>query len=762
MSELNEPQQRAVRHAAGPLLVFAGAGSGKTRIITHRIASLLTDEGVNPFRVLAVTFTNKAAGEMRRRLEHMEAIPAIRDLWVGTFHSICAKLLRRHHAEVGLDRQFVIYDDSDQRSSMTRVIRNLELDEKRYPPKLMLSRIHHAKREGVSPADVFERDTTALQVVEGYERAMRQANAVDFEDLIAMIARISEDPNSAGGKELRERFDHVLVDEFQDTNRMQYRLVRALAARTRNLCVVGDDDQSIYSWRGANIGNIRGFRKDFPEAEVVKLEQNYRSTSNVVRAALAVIERSSEREPKQLWTNNDAGAPVVLRTVRDEREEAAFVTTQIKTEIRNGVSADEIAVFYRINAQSRVLEEAMRAERIAYQVIGGMKFFERAEVKDVLSYLRLIDNPRSDADLIRVINVPARGIGGKTIERLLHTAFQRGTSGFDALDVVTTDPGLGSGPRKKLLAFQQLIQELRQRARSERPSEIAAVVLEKTGYSAALRTEDSAESDARLENLEELLGSLQEYEMDAVQAGDEANLSGYLERVALISDVDAMKDVPQVRLMTVHSAKGLEFNTVLLTGMEEEMFPYRGFDGERNDELEEERRLAYVAITRARKRLFISHAHVRTLFGATRYQARSRFLDCLPHDVIEVQANDPWSTRSSTTTAGYPGTSASPWDRGAWRGQQRAPNGGRVSSTHQVSEGAIVDYEAFDDLAHEDLADDAGHDSQQAPRMGDKVFHKRYGRGVVERVEFGEPVKITARFPGFGSRKVLAQYLRFS
>jgi DNA helicase-2/ATP-dependent DNA helicase PcrA len=762
MSELNEPQQRAVRHAAGPLLVFAGAGSGKTRIITHRIASLLTDEGVNPFRVLAVTFTNKAAGEMRRRLEHMEAIPAIRDLWVGTFHSICAKLLRRHHAEVGLDRQFVIYDDSDQRSSMTRVIRNLELDEKRYPPKLMLSRIHHAKREGVSPAEVFERDTTALQVVEGYERAMRQANAVDFEDLIAMIARIAEDPNSAGGKELRERFDHVLVDEFQDTNRMQYRLVRALAARTRNLCVVGDDDQSIYSWRGANIGNIRGFRKDFPEAEVVKLEQNYRSTSNVVRAALAVIERSSEREPKQLWTNNDAGAPVVLRTVRDEREEAAFVTTQIKTEIRNGVSADEIAVFYRINAQSRVLEEAMRAERIAYQVIGGMKFFERAEVKDVLSYLRLIDNPRSDADLIRVINVPARGIGGKTIERLLHTAFQRGTSGFDALDVVTTDPGLGSGPRKKLLAFQQLIQELRQRARSERPSEIAAVVLEKTGYSAALRTEDSAESDARLENLEELLGSLQEYEMDAVQAGDEANLSGYLERVALISDVDAMKDVPQVRLMTVHSAKGLEFNTVLLTGMEEEMFPYRGFDGERNDELEEERRLAYVAITRARKRLFISHAHVRTLFGATRYQARSRFLDCLPHDVIEVQANDPWSTRSSTTTAGYPGTSASPWDRGAWRGQQRAPNGGRVSSTHQVSEGAIVDYEAFDDLAHEDLADDAGHDSQQAPRMGDKVFHKRYGRGVVERVEFGEPVKITARFPGFGSRKVLAQYLRFS
>lgn len=760
MSELNDPQQRAVLHSAGPLLVFAGAGSGKTRIITHRIANLLSREQVNPFRVLAVTFTNKAAGEMRRRLERMEAIPAIRDLWVGTFHSICAKLLRRHHAEVGLDRQFVIYDDSDQRSSMTRVIRNLELDERRYPPKLMLSRIHHAKREGTSPVEVFERDPIALQIVDGYERAMRQANAVDFEDLIAMIARIAEDPNSPGGKELRERFDHVLVDEFQDTNRMQYRLVRALAARTRNLCVVGDDDQSIYSWRGANIGNIRGFRKDFPEAEVVKLEQNYRSTRNVVRAALAVIERSSEREPKELWTDNEAGAPVVLRAVRDEREEAAFVTTQIKIAIREGVSADEIAVFYRINAQSRVLEEAMRAERIAYQVIGGMKFFERAEVKDVLSYLRLIDNPRSDADLIRVINVPARGIGGKTIERLLHTAFQRGTSAFDALDVAVTDPNLGTGPRKKLLAFQQLIQDLRQRARTERPSEIATVVLEKTGYMDSLRAEDSAESDARLENLEELVGSLQEYEMDAVQAGEEANLSSYLERVALIADVDAMKDVPQVRLMTVHSAKGLEFDTVLLTGMEEEMFPYRGFDGERNDELEEERRLAYVAITRARKRLFITHAHVRMLFGATRYQARSRFLDYLPHDVIDVQSSDPWGARSSTGGSAPAARSFSPWyERGAVRGPQHGVAGGRPAQSPQPVEEARVDYDAFDDLAHEDS--EHSQDSQEAPRMGDKVFHRRYGRGVIERVELGEPVKITARFPGFGSRKVLAQYLQF-
>jgi DNA helicase-2/ATP-dependent DNA helicase PcrA len=762
MSELNEPQLQAVQHGAGPLLVFAGAGSGKTRIITHRIAALLTQQHVNPFRVLAVTFTNKAAGEMRRRLEHMDSMPAIRDLWVGTFHSICAKLLRRHHAEVGLERQFVIYDDSDQRSLMTRVVRNLDLDERQYPPKLMLSRIHYAKREGLAPVDLFERDETALKVVEGYDRALRQANAVDFEDLIALVARIAEDPNSSGGHELRERFDHVLVDEFQDTNRMQYRLVRALAARTRNLCVVGDDDQSIYSWRGANIGNIRGFRKDFPEAKVVKLEQNYRSTGNVVRAALAVIERAAQREPKELWTGNQAGDPVVVRAVRDEREEAAFVTNQIKTQIRAGVSPDDIAVFYRINAQSRVLEEAMRAERIAYQVIGGMKFFERAEVKDVLSYLRLIDNPRSDADLIRVINVPARGIGGKTIERLLHTAFQRGTSAFDALDAAVSDPALGTGARKKLLAFQQMIQQLRQRLSQERPSEIATTVLEKTGYLEALRTEDSAESDARMENIEELVGSLQEYEMDAGQAGEEASLSGYLERVALIADVDAMKDVPQVRLMTVHSAKGLEFNTVLLTGMEEEMFPYRGFDGEHADELEEERRLAYVAITRARKHLFITHAHVRTLFGSTRYQARSRFLDCLPKDAIDLQAADPWSSRPAQS--GYSdvaGGARSPFLPRYERGRAPVTAGRRGAERVELhdaqSNGSVVDYEAFDDLAHEDQ-----QDSSEPPRMGDKVFHRRYGRGVVEKVELGEPVKITARFPGFGSRKVLAQYLRFN
>ncbi|HTM44370.1 MAG TPA: UvrD-helicase domain-containing protein [Polyangiaceae bacterium] len=738
MSELNEPQLRAVRHPGGPLLVYAGAGSGKTRVITHRIASLLRDHQENPFRILAVTFTNKAAGEMKKRLEQLAGVQATRDLWVGTFHSICAKLLRRHHAEAGLDRQFVIYDDSDQRALMKRVIKNLGLDEKTYPHRLMLSRVHLYKREGIEPKDFGEDDSSALDIFRGYDHALRTANAVDFEDLILLVMRIAEDPQSAGGKELRERFDHVLVDEFQDTNRTQYRLVRALSARSRNLVVVGDDDQSIYSWRGASIENIRGFRRDFKDAEVVKLEQNYRSTGNVVRAALAVIAPSRTREPKELWTENASGAPIVVRAVRDERAEGAYVAAQIKKELLNGTAADEVAVFYRINAQSRVIEEALRSERIAYQVIGGMKFFERAEVKDLLSYLRLIDNPRSDADLVRVINVPARGIGNKTIERLLDTAFRRDTSAFDAIEATLKDPTLAAGARNKLSGFRDLLLTLRESARTCTPFELAGEVLEKTGYKAALEAEDTAESDARLENLQELLGSIREYELDAEQAGDPANISGYLERVSLVSDIDGLKDEPQVRLMTVHSAKGLEFQTVFLTGMEEEMFPYRGVDGENNDELEEERRLAYVAITRARQRLHITHAHVRMLFGSTRYQVKSRFLECLPAEVIDEQVFDPWSQgdsgRSNRVTLGAPNVVRT----------------GRVSM-QQSQEESRIDYGAFDDMQHD----------AEGPRLGSPVFHKRYGRGVVEKVELGEAPKITARFPGFGSRKVLAQYLRF-
>src|SRR5262245_24180250 len=410
MPELNDAQEKAVVHANGPLLVFAGAGSGKTRVITYRIANLLAGHDVPPYRILAVTFTNKAAGEMRSRLSALAGDELTRDLWVGTFHSVCARLLRRYHTEVGLERDFVIYDDSDQKAVMGRVLKELRLDDREYPPKLVLSRIMRQKREGIGPeAARIDRafDEAMRDAYRGYESALLRANAVDFEDLILHVLRLAESRTSVAGEELRSRFRHVLVDEFQDTNAVQYRLVRAFSVHDRNLAVVGDDDQSIYSWRGANIRNILGFKHDFPDATVVKLEQNYRSTKNIVAAALGIIKSARGREPKALFSDGATGERIRVRVVRDEREEAAHVVSTIRSELARGVGANDIAVFYRIHAQSRVLEEALRSENIAYQIVGGTKFFERAEIKDLLSYLRLVDNPRSDADFLRIVNVPA-------------------------------------------------------------------------------------------------------------------------------------------------------------------------------------------------------------------------------------------------------------------------------------------------------------------------------------------------------------------
>ncbi len=752
MAELNEPQASAVAHSGGPLLVFAGAGSGKTRVITYRVANLLAEHRVPPYRILAVTFTNKAAGELRERLDQLAGEDVTRDLWIGTFHAVCARLLRRYHGEVGLERQFVIYDTSDQKAVMNRVLKEMDLDDKRLPPKLALSLIHAEKREGRGPRDVDVSsrggfDETMLEVYERYQRALATANAVDFEDLILHVMRIAEDPDSAAGRELRDRFDYVLVDEFQDTNAIQYRLVRALAARSRNLCVVGDDDQSIYRWRGADVRLIRNFRHDFPDATVVKLEQNYRSTANIVSAALGVIEPALEREPKKLWTSSDAGDPVRVRAVRDERDEAAFVVRTVAAELGRGTSAADIAVFYRVHAQSRALEEAFRAENLPYQIVGGMKFFERAEVKDLVAYLRLIENPRSDADLMRIINVPTRGIGGKTLERLLDTAARRGTAAYDAIDAALEGKLLGTAAKKKVLAFREIIEELRSAATELSPHELAGRVLEESGYRRVLREEDTAEADARLENLEELLSSIREYEQDAHDAGETATLGGYLERVSLIAAVDVMQDLPSVSLMTVHSAKGLEFDVVMLTGMEEEIFPYRGLDANEPEELDEERRLAYVAITRARRRLYISHAGMRMIFGQTRYLSPSRFLEDLPEEGV-VREGSAWGGASPTWSSPRRGS-----------GAERAPArfrsfGAEAPEAPKLAPGErIVDHDAFDDIP----SDEPG----RVVHPGDPVFHKRFGEGVVERVEAGVKPTVVARFPGFGTRRILAQFLEF-
>lgn len=758
MPELNDPQKQAVAHLEGPLLVFAGAGSGKTRTITYRIANLLANR-VPPYRILAVTFTNKAAAEMRERLTHLTSAEVTRDLWIGTFHSVCARLLRRYHDAVGLKRDFVIYDGSDQKAVVTRALRELGYDERQFPPKQILSAISSEKSEGRTPReskDLGRQTDVVLEVFARYEQALALANAVDFDDLILRVTRMLEDPESAAGRDLRGRFLHVSVDEFQDTNLIQYRFVRALSEHTQNLCVVGDDDQSIYRWRGADVRLIRSFKKDFPRAIIIKLEQNYRSTGNIVKAALGVIEPSSEREPKELWTDAPAGDPVRLRAVMDEREEADHVLRGIQAEMSRGTPANSIAVFYRVHAQSRTLEEAMRKGNVPYQIIGGMKFFERAEVKDLLGYLRLAVNPQSDADLARVINTPARGIGDKTVEHLLNVASESSTCGFDAIPQAMKE--LGTAASKKLGAFKTLIEGLQLEATRLAPSELAGHILEVTGYRELLRKEDTAESDARLGNLEELVGSIQEYEEEAEGRGEEPSLSGYLERVSLVAATDSQKNGPMVSLMTVHSAKGLEFDAVFLTGMEQEMFPYRGIASGEDEELEEERRLAYVAITRARKRLTITYAGSRTLFGQTRYLERSQFLDDLPKDAIKLEGS-PRAARSaggnagSRYGAGYVGGYSPGGYRsrsnGEFQGQRYTGTG--IGTGKPLAPGSRV-------VERDEYSQDGG-DEGHALRPGSHVRHVRFGEGVVQSVEGGMKPSVVASFPGFGEKRILLEFL---
>lgn len=778
--ELNPPQAEAAFHVSGPLLVFAGAGSGKTRVITYRIANLVARERVAPWRILAVTFTNKAAGEMRARLERPDLLgPVARDLWVGTFHATCAKFLRLFPAAIDRTKSFVIYDTTDQKAVVTRVLRDMNLDDRRYSPKTVLSRIHKEKQEGRGP-DEMKLDSYLDDAIQKayvrYEEALRSANALDFEDLILSVVRVLEarpdgsvSPEVIQAKDaLEKKFDYLLVDEFQDTNQIQYRLLKRLAARTKNLCVVGDDDQSIYRWRGADVRNIRYFRRDWPDAKVVKLEQNYRSTKRIVSSALSVIAPSETREPKELWTDNDDGSPVRVIACADERDEAACVVRAIRDAREAGISPKEIAVFYRVHAQSRVLEEALRSVDMPYQVVGGTKFYDRAEIKDALSYLRVLVNPQSDVDLLRIINTPARGIGNTTMERLAAYATAQRISLFDALgklDELGED--LGSAARKRLGQFRELMGLLMKEAKDRPAAEVLRIVLAKSGYKKALEDEDTAEAEGRLENLAELEGSMSDYETEAEARGEAPTLEGFLERVSLVSDTDKLGDVEKVTLMTIHGAKGLEFELVLLTGMEEDMFPYRNQEPRSAEEMEEERRLAYVAITRARHHLIITHARQRQIFGTTRLGVTSRFVGDLPPEAIEhletaaaraAGQSGRWIDRESMAPTSWRARpSAAP---PAWRHPHQADGNGAghswgppPSARHRPEVARepgerFVEYEASDASEGVEL------------RRGSKVVHERFGRGeVMKVVNAGEPA-VVAFFPGWGEKKVLARFLK--
>ncbi|MCC6646832.1 MAG: UvrD-helicase domain-containing protein [Polyangiaceae bacterium] len=754
--QLNPAQADAVRHVDGPLLVFAGAGSGKTRVITYRVANLVAHHHVAPYRVLAVTFTNKAAGEMRHRLDALAGPEIARDLWIGTFHAVCARLLRRYHADVGLAREFVIYDDADQRAVVARALKDLEVDERRFAPRQVLGQIHKEKQEGRTPADVEERGFehhVLAKAFAAYEARLRAANACDFDDLLLHVMRLAESDGEAG-RELRGRFSHVLVDEFQDTNQVQYRLVRALAAGTRNLCAVGDDDQSIYRWRGGDVRIIRGFRRDFPDAKVVKLEENYRSSARVLRAALAVIAPSREREPKELFTRNPDGEKLRVVLARDERDEAAFVCGEVKARLAAGKSPDDVAVFYRVHAQSRVLEEALRSEGIPYRIVGGTRFFDRAEIKDLLSYLRVLSNPRSDVDLLRVINVPPRGIGDTTVARLGEIARDRGVALFDALDVGRRAEALGAAPRKKVEAVFLLLDGLRRAAATLSPSELCARVLEESGYSRWLEAEDSAEGDARLGNLGELVGSMTEFEIEEQAAGREVSLASYLERVSLQTSADEGAAAgPKVSLMTVHAAKGLEFDTVLLTGMEERLFPYERADGE--SDLEEERRLGYVAVTRAKRRLVLTHTTFRTIFGDTRGGVPSAFLRDLPREDVE-HVTTPQARGAGGGARLAPPSHASFAGGGARAWEGRAPTA-RRGPVFQREAPARPEPRREPGERWVERDPDAGDDAALA--RGARVRHPRFGEGTVRALEGGATPSATVHFPGWGERRILLRFL---
>jgi DNA helicase-2/ATP-dependent DNA helicase PcrA len=669
--------------------------------------------------------------------------------------STCARLLRRFHDAADLERNFVIYDDSDQRAVVTRVLKELSLDEKRYPPRQVLSRIHHEKQEGRGPHSFESKgffDDAIIKVYEGYEKYLRKANAVDFDDLILRVLHIAEDEQSMIGNDLRARFSHVLVDEFQDVNQVQYRLVKALAA-SRNLCVVGDDDQSIYRWRGADVRIVRNFRRDFPETIVVKLEQNYRSVGNIVSTALGVIKPAKDREPKEIWTARAPGHAIVVVAAQNEHDEAAWVAERVRDLEAHGIALGQIAIFYRVHAQSRVLEEVLRAERIPYQIIGGMRFFERAEVKDLLSYLRIVDNPRSDVDLERIINVPARKIGQTTVDKLMQVANALGVSLYDAIVPLVERGGLAPATKKALWAFRGFIEMLRERTITASPSQVARDALTITGYARMLDEDDSAESDARKQNLQELIGSILDYEAEAAAAGQTGHLSGYLERVTLTTDIDSMEDAPRVSMMTVHAAKGLEFDSVFITGMEDEIFPFKSPDPKRNEDMEEERRLAYVAVTRARERLHVTHAKRRMIFGNTRFGIPSRFLYDFPsnavQDIMTSAAESELQWRDgSRTRAEHPRDSS--WSHPMDRRDFSTPAARAPAASLPVRPPGerYVERETFD----------APGDGRVA--RGAQVMHDKFGAGVIIDVDQGDDPIATVRFSGWGVKRIKAAFLR--
>jgi ATP-dependent DNA helicase UvrD/PcrA len=630
LADLNPAQREAVLATEGPLLVIAGAGSGKTRVLTYRVAHLIHAIGAKSNEILAITFTNKAAGEMKERLEGLLGGSA-RGLWVLTFHAACGRILRREAQRLGYRSNFTIYDQADQVRLVKQCLEELERDPKRFTPRGIHDQISNAKNRLVGPDEYAQRvqsfyDQTVADVYALYQRKLFQSNAVDFDDLLMLTVDVLERFPEAREK-WENAFRYVLVDEYQDTNHAQYRLLQLLAAKHGNLCAVGDPDQSIYGWRGAEIGNILDFERDFPGTRTIALEQNYRSTNAILSAANTVIEHNRERKPKELWSELGQGEPVLVVEVEDEHAEARFVAAGIVGLVEEGSSGDEIAVFYRTNAQSRVLEDVLVRQGVAYQVIGGPRFYERAEIKDVIAYLQAIDNPYDAVSLVRIANRPRRGIGDASLARLQTWADAQGRSLWEATEFAE-EAGVGAAPLRAVQGFRTLMQSLQAGALELPVPDLVERVLERSGYIEALEAERTIEAQGRIENLQELVGVAREYQ----ETADEPSLSHFLQEISLYSDQDAIRgEESLVTLMTLHNAKGLEFRAVYLIGMEEGIFPHSRSIEEQG--IEEERRLCYVGMTRAKELLTLVHASSRSLWGARGYNLPSRFLDELPSSV---------------------------------------------------------------------------------------------------------------------------------
>jgi len=632
---LNESQKEAVSYEGGPLLILAGAGSGKTRVLTHRIAYLLS-RGIPAFNILGVTFTNKAAGEMRERVEKLTR----REVWISTFHSICLRILRQDAESAGLRRDFSIYDDNDQLVVIKDCMAELGLAEKQINPKAIRETISRAKDYLKTPQDIAREaadyfDEVAAKTYALYQKKLTEFQAVDFGDLIMKAVQMFE-KNSAVLDAYQERFKYVLIDEYQDTNHAQYRFVTHLAAKYRQITVVGDPDQSIYSWRGADVSNILNFEKDYPQAKWIKLEQNYRSTMNILDAANALIEHNAIRKHKKLWSEKGTGERIALFEAGDEREEALYVVNQIFNYKGQGYALQDMVVFYRVHAQSRILEDVLRKYKIPYRIVGGTRFYDRKEIKDLLAYLKVTVFPQDEVALKRVVNVPQRGIGKKSMEILEKIRSEQGKTLYEAVADCAGVKELGPKVKQSLRDFTEFIEDLKVRKNESLPSELLQEILEKTGYLEELQKEHTVEAQSRIENIKEFIGVANEFEENALEENKDRMIEHFIESVSLKSDIDGWDpDEDTLTLMTLHTAKGLEFPLVFMVGMEEEIFPHVNSLSQSAAELEEERRLCYVGMTRAREKLHLSYASCRKLYGFRNFNLPSRFLNEVPHELYE-------------------------------------------------------------------------------------------------------------------------------